>query len=74
MSNGWKYVGKGERISYGVPTRDIGADEFDRLNPLDQRRIEESDLYRAVTEAEAKKAEAEAKKRAEAGKQDGGDR
>lgn len=57
MSNGWKYVGKGERYSYAVPTRDISAAEYDRLNPLDQRRVRESGAYKPVTDAEAKKAD-----------------
>lgn len=55
MSNAWKYVGKGERISYGVPTRDLSADEFKRLNPLDQRHVMKSDLYREVKAANTPK-------------------
>ena len=63
---GFRYTGEGQRISYGVPTRDLSATEFAALTPLDQRRVTESDLYDAVTAAEAKKAEDEARKAAEA--------
>jgi hypothetical protein len=81
-THGFKYVGAGARVSYGVPARDLSAEAFARLNPLDQRHVEQSDLYQPITAAEAKQAEAEAKKRAEAeakaaadaAKQEGGDR
>ena len=61
--SGWKYVGTGARVSFGVPTRDISAEEFARLNPLDQRHVEHSDLYKPVAsgKAEAKPADAEKK-------------
>lgn len=62
----WKYIGKGERVSYGVKPKDLSAEEFERLNPLDQRHVMQSDLYREITDEEVKKAEAEAKKQAEA--------
>lgn len=66
--SGWKYTGKGERVSYGVPTRDLSAEEFERLNPLDQRHVMQSDLYREV-----KKSTAPASKPAGERTQGGGD-
>lgn len=56
MTHGWKYLGKGERISWGVPTRDLSAQEFASLNPLDQRHVINSDLYRPVQPVQPAKA------------------
>lgn len=63
----WKYTGKGERVSYGVKPKDLSAEEFERLNPLDQRHVMQSDLYREV------KRSAPASKPAGERKQEGGD-
>ena len=70
MSNGWKYVGEGARVSFAVPTRDISAEEFARFTPLDQRHVEQSDLYERMTAAETRKAEKAADAEV---KQEGGD-
>lgn len=45
--NGYRYTGSGERFR-GVPARDITQEEFDRLGPLEQRRVTESGLYKPV--------------------------
>lgn len=47
MSNGYRYTGSGERFR-GVPARDLTQDEFDRLGPLEQRRVTESGVYRQI--------------------------
>ncbi len=47
MSNGYRYVGQGERWR-GVPSRDLTQDEFDRLGPLEQRTVWESGAWEPV--------------------------
>lgn len=61
--NGYRYTGSGERFR-GVPARDITQEEFDRLGPLEQRRVTESDLYKPV-KAEKSESKADDKKGAE---------
>ncbi len=55
--HGWKYTGKGERYSYGVPPRDLTAEEFGRLNPVDKRHVMQSGVYEPMTATETKRAE-----------------
>jgi hypothetical protein len=43
MSTAWKFVGPGRH--FGVPSRDITAEEFETLSPRQRRIITESPAY-----------------------------
>lgn len=55
MSTGWTYVGDGVRYSYGVPARDLSAEEFAALTPLDQRVVMQSGAYAPAAPAKSPK-------------------
>lgn len=47
MSNGYRYIGTGERFR-GVPARDLTQVEYDALGPREQRSVVESGAYEAI--------------------------
>ena len=64
MSNGYRYTGSGERPR-GIPARDISHEEFDRMGPLEQRRVRESGVFAPVKAAKPEPAKDDDKKGAE---------
>lgn len=54
MSNGYRYTGSGERYAC-VPARDLTQEEYDRLGPLEQRTVDESEFYKPKPTGKADK-------------------
>lgn len=62
--SGYRYTGEGTH--YEVPARDLTAEEFDALDPMQQRIVRLSPAYSELSAAEAKKAADAAAKAEEA--------
>ncbi len=52
MSNGYRYIGTGERFR-GVPARDLTQAEYDALGPREQRSVVESGAYALIVPEQA---------------------